>query len=87
MMVMMHAEIAKNEEASESKPSPPERVRDPVVKICIVPGWRIISHNRRSIFIIIFIDGPGSLVVLALRRRRCEIRLIFSRSARLVFRT
>jgi hypothetical protein len=46
MMVMMthkdKVEIGQDEESWEEEPGGPERIRNPVIQVVIVPGWRIV---------------------------------------------
>jgi hypothetical protein len=46
MMVMMahkdKVEIGQDEESREEEPGGPERIRNPVIQVVIVPGGRIV---------------------------------------------
>ena len=48
-------EIVQAEETREVKSTPPERVRDPIVQVIIVPGWRIISNHWRALIRVVII--------------------------------
>ena len=55
MVMTVPVEIAKDEETTESEPSPPEWIGDPAVKIAVFPWGRIITHNGRSVLFIILL--------------------------------
>ncbi len=60
MMVMMahkdEVEIRQDEEPREEEPGAPERIRNPVIQIIIVPWRRIVRYNRWPFLIIIIVN-------------------------------
>ena len=77
VVVIMAVEIAQDEETAESESSPPERVWNPTIKIAIFPGRRIITHDGRSVFFVIFLEFRGLRVFGNLRGRSGVARFVF----------
>ena len=77
--------IMQAEEAREEKSAPPERIRDPVIHIVIIPRRRVVSDHRRTFLIVIIVYRRGirlglvfSILARAARRNgqtelRCQI--------------
>jgi hypothetical protein len=48
-------EIVQDEEPGEEKPGAPEWIRNPGVKVIVIPWRRIICDNRRAFLIVIIV--------------------------------
>ena len=48
--------IVQDKKSWEEEPGAPERIRNPVIQIIIVPWRRIIGYNRGSFFVVIIVD-------------------------------
>jgi hypothetical protein len=70
VMVIVPVEIAQDEEAAKTEPSPPEWPRDPIIEITVCPGRWIIAHDGRSVLVIVFLDIGGLHIFGSLRGRR-----------------
>ena len=68
VVMMETVEIGQDEETAEIQSSPPEWPWHPIIKIGIVPGRRIISHDRRSVIVIVFAKFRG-IHIFGSRRR------------------
>lgn len=75
-MVMMTYEydsmkITQAEEAREEESAPPERIRDPVIQVVIVPWRRVVGDYRRAfvIVIIVYHRGIGLGLILSILAR------------------
>ena len=60
MMVMKapdeNVKIVQDEESREEEPGTPERIRNPVIQVVIIPGRSIVGDNRRPFVIVIIVD-------------------------------
>ena len=84
MMVMKapddNVKIVQDEESRKEEPGTPERIRNPVIQVVIVPGRSIVGDNRRPFVIVIVIDflrlnvfaTCGGLAVRVLAGPRCN---------------
>jgi hypothetical protein len=68
-VVKVPVEIAQDEEAAEAEPSPPEWPGDPIIKITVCPGRRIVAHDGRSILVIVLVNIGGLHIIGILRTR------------------
>ena len=60
-------EVVQDEEAGEEESRMPERIRNPCVKVIIIPWRRIVCDNRRTFIIVIIVYY-----------RRIRLGLVFS---------
>jgi hypothetical protein len=70
VMTMMEVKIVQNEKTREPEPGIPEWARDPGIKVVIIPGRRIVSHNRWTFGVVIVIDYLRFPIILRLRFNR-----------------
>ena len=64
VMTMMEVKIVQDEKTREPEPGIPEWARDPCIKVAIIPGRGIISHNRWTFGVVIVIDYLRLTVIL-----------------------
>jgi hypothetical protein len=55
VMVVMAMKIVQYVKAGEEEPSIPEWVRNPSIQVVVIPGWRIVSNNRWTFSIVVFV--------------------------------
>ena len=66
MMTMMAVKIRQHEKARKPEPGIPEWVRDPCIKVVIIPRRGIVGHDRRTLGVVIVIDYLRIPVILRL---------------------
>jgi hypothetical protein len=74
-------EVVQTEESWEPESRKPEWIRNPGIQIIIIPGWRIVSHNRWTFGVVIVIDYLRLPIILRLRFNRILPFVDFNRQA------
>jgi hypothetical protein len=69
VMPMMNMKIVQNKKAREEETRIPEWVRNPSVKVVIIPRRWIISNHRRTFIVIVFVNYRRRYKFTACRRR------------------
>jgi hypothetical protein len=60
-------EIMENIEPREVEPGVPEWAGDPGIHVIIIPGRRIVGHDRRAFGVVVIIDHRGCRVLRCCR--------------------
>jgi hypothetical protein len=68
MTIMMVMKIVQDKKAREEETRTPEWVRNPSVKVVIIPGRWIISNYRRTFIVVVFVNYRWRNVFTACRR-------------------
>jgi hypothetical protein len=56
MVVMMDMKIVQDEKAREEETRTPEWVRNPAIKVVVIPGRGIVSDNRWTFSIVVLVN-------------------------------
>ncbi len=65
MMMMVNIKIVQDEKPREEESGAPEWVRDPGIKIIVIPGWRVVTNDRRTLLVVIIVNGLRRKVLTA----------------------
>ena len=49
-------EVVQDEESPEDRPGVPEGVRNPIIQVDVIWGWRIVRNHRRAMGVVIVVD-------------------------------
>lgn len=54
--MMMDVKIGQDEKTGEEETRTPEWVRNPSIKVVVIPGRRIVSDDRRAFTIVVLVN-------------------------------